>query len=115
MWLETIRNTTFKICFFFISRFFGANRNKVTGWELFNCSYVWVRNSQEGGCETLIESGFGDGILGQQFNKRLESFVPCYSQSLLLADLKKTILFSSFKKQKKLREARKLEFINNIF
>jgi hypothetical protein len=29
-----------------------------------------------------------DGILGPQFNKRLESFAPCYSQSLLLADFK---------------------------
>jgi hypothetical protein len=27
-----------------------------------------------------------DGILGYQFDKRLESFVPCSSQSLLLAD-----------------------------
>ncbi len=26
-----------------------------------------------------------DGILGHQFNKRLESFAPCYSQFLLLA------------------------------
>jgi hypothetical protein len=24
----------------------------------------------------------GDGILGHQFNKRLESFAPCYLQSL---------------------------------
>jgi hypothetical protein len=30
----------------------------------------------------------GDGILGHQFNKRLESFVPCSSQSHLLANFK---------------------------
>jgi hypothetical protein len=30
-----------------------------------------------------------DGILRHQFNKRLESFAPCYSQSLLLADFYK--------------------------
>jgi hypothetical protein len=29
-----------------------------------------------------------DEILGDQFNKRRESFAPCYSQSLLLADFK---------------------------
>ncbi len=29
-----------------------------------------------------------DGILGHQFNKRLESFAPSYSQSLLQADFK---------------------------
>jgi hypothetical protein len=29
-----------------------------------------------------------DGILGHQVNKSLESFAPCYSQSLLLADFK---------------------------
>jgi hypothetical protein len=29
-----------------------------------------------------------DGILGQQFDKRLRSFAPCYSQSLLLADFR---------------------------
>jgi hypothetical protein len=28
----------------------------------------------------------GDGILGHQFGKRLKSFAPFYSQSLLLAD-----------------------------
>jgi hypothetical protein len=29
-----------------------------------------------------------DGILRHHFDKRLESFAPCYSQSLLLADFK---------------------------
>jgi hypothetical protein len=38
-----------------------------------------------------------DGILGHKFNKRLDSFAACYSQSLLLADLKKIMLFSGFK------------------
>jgi hypothetical protein len=36
-----------------------------------------------------------DGILGHQFNKRLESFDPCYSQSLLLADFNFKKTFSS--------------------
>ncbi len=31
---------------------------------------------------------YRDGILEHQFNKSLESFAPCYSQSLLLADFK---------------------------
>ncbi len=30
--------------------------------------------------------GLQRGILGHQYNKRLKSFAPCYSQSLLLAD-----------------------------
>jgi hypothetical protein len=30
-------------------------------------------------------------ILGHQFNNRFEAFAPCYSQSFLLADLKKNI------------------------
>jgi hypothetical protein len=55
-----------------------------------------------------------DGILGHQLNKRLESFAPCYSQSLAI--LKKTILFSGFKnntyRYKKISETRKLEFIH---
>ncbi len=42
-----------------------------------------------------------DGILGHKFNKRLESFAPCYSQSLLLQILKKTILSSGFKNPNK--------------
>jgi hypothetical protein len=29
-----------------------------------------------------------DGSLGLQFDKRFESFAPCFSQSLLLADFK---------------------------
>jgi hypothetical protein len=31
-----------------------------------------------------------DGILGHQFNQRLESFAPCYSQSLLQEDFEET-------------------------
>ncbi len=45
-------------------------------------------------------SGSRDGILGHQFNKRLKSLAPCYSQSLILADFKEnhTLLwFYSFK------------------
>ncbi len=34
----------------------------------------------------LVRQDSRDGILGHQFDKRLESFAPCYSQSLLLAD-----------------------------
>jgi hypothetical protein len=36
--------------------------------------------------ETSTLCSSRDGILGHQSNKRLESFAPCYSQSLLLAD-----------------------------
>jgi hypothetical protein len=35
-----------------------------------------------------------DRILGHQFNKRLESFAPCYSQSFILADFKENQLYS---------------------
>ncbi len=38
-----------------------------------------------------------DGILGHRFNKRLESFAPCYSQSLSWRVLKKTTLFFACK------------------
>jgi hypothetical protein len=56
------------------------------------------------------EYRYGFGILGHQFNKRLDSFALCYSQSLLLADLKKIIFFSGFKNPyKKIRETRKLK------
>ncbi len=46
-----------------------------------------------------------------KFNKRLESFAPCYSQSILpWRILKKTILFCDFKNlYKKIRETRKLK------
>ncbi len=46
-----------------------------------------------------------DGILVDQFEeKKLESFAPCYSPSILLADFKNTY--------KKVCETRKLEFIH---
>ena len=55
----------------------------------------------------------GDGILGHQFNKRLESFAPCYSQSLLLADFKENHTFSGIKNpHKNIRETRNLESIH---
>jgi hypothetical protein len=38
-----------------------------------------------------------DEILLHQVNKQLESYDPCYSQLLLLAERKKTPLFSDFK------------------
>jgi hypothetical protein len=49
--------------------------------------------------EKLVHKGreMSTYILGHQFNKRLESFAPCYSQSVFQADFKKTILFSGFK------------------
>jgi hypothetical protein len=49
-----------------------------------------------------------DGILGHQFNKRLESFAPCYSHyplGLYWRILKKTILFSAFKNPYKKSES----------
>ncbi len=52
-----------------------------------------------------------DGIPGYQFDKRLESFAPCYSQSLLhvLADLKKTIIYFGFKNIYELESFHKVE------
>jgi hypothetical protein len=57
---------------------------------------------------------WGDGILGHQINRRLEFFVPCYSQSLLLADFtEKTVLFSGFiKPYRKIFETRNLKSIH---
>jgi hypothetical protein len=37
-------------------------------------------------------------IPGQQINKRLESFAPCYSQSPLLADFKENHILLCFEK-----------------
>jgi hypothetical protein len=57
-----------------------------------------------------------DGILGHQFEEKiLESFAPCYSQSILLADFKENqILYSGFKNTyKKICETRSLEFIHD--
>jgi hypothetical protein len=49
-----------------------------------------------------------DGILAHKFNKRLESFAPCYSQSLLLADFKENHTdFNCF--YRKIGKTRKLE------
>ena len=47
-----------------------------------------------------FNSTSGDGILGNQFNTRLESFAPCYSQSLLLANFKENhiLLKNPYKK-----------------
>jgi hypothetical protein len=67
------------------------------------------RGKGEGVMKALIrpEPGLNE-ILGHKFDKRLESFAPCYSQSLLLV-----ILFSGFKNPyKKICEARKLESIH---
>jgi hypothetical protein len=58
-----------------------------------------------------------DGILGHQFNKRLESITSCYSQSLLLEDFKETILFSGFNEHyKKIGEKKENPslFMNSI-
>ncbi len=53
----------------------------------------WIRDikSRPNECKNAllhirIVNIYWDGILGHQFEKRLESFAPCYSQSLLLAD-----------------------------
>ena len=51
------------------------------------------------------EEGNRDRILGHQFNKRLESFAPCYSQSLLLVDFKENhSLMQVFKILTKIRK-----------
>jgi hypothetical protein len=55
---------------------------------------------------------FRDGILGHQFDKRLESFTPCYSQSFCWWIFKKIRLKSGFiNAHKKIRKTRKLESI----
>ncbi len=53
-------------------------------------------------------------FLDDKCNKRLESFAPYYSQSILpWRILTKTILFCGFKNPyKKIRETRKLKFIH---
>ncbi len=51
-------------------------------------------------------------ILGHKFNKRLESFAPCYSQSFLLADFKGNHTLLRFSKSlQKIRETRTLKSI----
>ncbi len=60
-----------------------------------------------------IEKDSGTPSLIDLLNKRLESFAPCYSQSLPLADLKKTILLSGLQiLKKKIGETRQLGSIN---
>jgi hypothetical protein len=60
-----------------------------------------------------VATNFRAGILGHQSNKRLESFAPCHSQSLLLADLKETMLNSGFKDpHTKIRETKTLASIH---
>jgi hypothetical protein len=55
----------------------------------------------------------GDGILGHQFNKRLNSFAPYYSQSLLLVDFKENHTPQWFSNPyKKICETRKLDSIH---
>jgi hypothetical protein len=50
-----------------------------------------------------------NGILRHQFHKRLESFAPSYSQSLLLADFKENHTLLWFKKSsQKIHETRKI-------
>ncbi len=49
------------------------------------------------GVHLPVQTKSRDGVLGHRFNKRLESFASCYSQSLLLADLKKP--YSSTKQE----------------
>ncbi len=53
-----------------------------------------------------------DGILEHLFNKRLESFAPCSSQSLLLADFIENHTPIWFLKSiQKIHETRKLEAV----
>ncbi len=44
--------------------------------------YLRIKASKD---EKVVGDKYGDGILGHQFNKSLESFAPCYSQALLQA------------------------------
>jgi hypothetical protein len=60
-------------------------------------------------------TAYWDGILGHQFDNRLESFASCYSQSLLLTDFREnhTLLWSS-KTIQKIQETRQLESIHQL-
>ncbi len=77
----------------------GLGKSWVEGsWRLvqrhFLCAYVYsVMEPTKLPAHT--KKKIWDGILGYKFDKRLESFALCYSQSLLLADLKEnhTILW----------------------
>ncbi len=63
----------------------------------------------------LISSQYWDGILGYQFNKRLESYALCYSvfhSPFSWRILKKNILFSGFKNPYKKYSSL---FMNNIW
>jgi hypothetical protein len=55
-----------------------------------------------------------EGILGHQINKRIKSFGPCYSQSLLLVDFKENHRYSSLglKILLKIRQTRKVGSIH---
>jgi hypothetical protein len=59
---------------------------------------------------TFIKTESRDGILGHQFNKRLPSLAPCYSQSLLQADFQEihTLLWilKSYKKNLRNKKTR---------
>ncbi len=46
---------------------------------LTSLAFLWRRDQ-------VILTETRDGILEPNFNKRLEAFAPCYSQSLMLAD-----------------------------
>jgi hypothetical protein len=54
------------------------------------CPHFIIRSNKQ-----CCGSGSRDGILGHLFNKRLKSFAPCYSQSLLLADFEENHTYSS--------------------
>jgi hypothetical protein len=56
----------------------------------------------------------GDGILGLQFDKRFESFDPCFSQPLVLVDFKENHYLLWFQKYTyKNPQNKKLEYIQN--
>jgi hypothetical protein len=57
----------------------------------------------------------GDGILGYQINKRLESLIHAIHSQFYWRIFKKTILFSGFKTLTKIRKTRKLGSIHEYY
>ncbi len=82
------------------------------------CAYLCMYRS--GKCHRLAETKqrrlASDGILGHKFNKRLESFAPCYSKSLLLADFTEnhTLLWFKNPYKKSTKQENPSLFMNSI-
>ncbi len=72
----------------------GYSMTRKAKYELMSLHFLFLPRRLSGTGPVLLisfRSGSRGGVLGHQFNKRLESFAPCHSQSLLGGILKKTI------------------------